>query len=216
PRSGDRRARLEPLRLHRAGRAAVPTPAGTRRVDRHDELHTRGDARLAPRGGDCPERACRAWRDGPPALAVGLERSAPPRYPGARAPGGRPRLRDRYGAAPTRAGGGTLRGLAAGGSVVRGRAHGLRFARGDRGGGPRPGAPAPGGGVGSVRPTAGPKSGPLRVPLPARLPYQITERERSLTLRLYGGASDINWMQYGEGGGGGGAGGAAGTDPLVT
>jgi len=30
----------------------------------------------------------------------------------------------------------------------------------------------------------------LRVPLPARLPYQITERERSLTLRLYGGASD--------------------------
>jgi len=50
----------------------------------------------------------------------------------------------------------------------------------------------------------------LRVPLPARLPYQITERERSLTVRLYGGASDINWMQYGEGGG------AAGTDPLVT
>src|SRR2546421_1530945 len=41
----------------------------------------------------------------------------------------------------------------------------------------------------------------LPISLPARLPYQITERERSLTVRLYGGASDINWMQYGDGGG---------------
>ena len=73
-----------------------------------------------------------------------------------------------------------------------------------------PGTPPPGGVVSSVRPASGPKSVTLRVPLPARLPFQITERERSLTLRLYGGASDINWMQYGEGGG------AAGTDPLVT
>jgi N-acetylmuramoyl-L-alanine amidase len=73
-----------------------------------------------------------------------------------------------------------------------------------------PGTPPPGGVVSSVRLASGPKSVTLRVPLPARLPYQITERERSLTLRLYGGASDINWMQYGEGGG------AAGTDPLVT
>jgi N-acetylmuramoyl-L-alanine amidase len=73
-----------------------------------------------------------------------------------------------------------------------------------------PGTPPPGGVVSSVRLASGPKSVTLRVPLPARLPYQITERERSLTLRLYGGASDINWMQYGDGGG------AAGTDPLVT
>ena len=73
-----------------------------------------------------------------------------------------------------------------------------------------PGTPPPGGVVSSVRLAAGPKSVTLRVPLPARLPYQITERERSLTVRLYGGASDINWMQYGEGGG------AVGTDPLVT
>src|SRR3989454_983499 len=73
-----------------------------------------------------------------------------------------------------------------------------------------PGTPPPGGVVSSVRLASGPKSVTLRVPLPARLPFQITERERSLTLRLYGGASDINWMQYGEGGG------AAGTDPLVT
>jgi len=73
-----------------------------------------------------------------------------------------------------------------------------------------PGTPPPGGVVSSVRLASGPKSVTLRVPLPARLPFQITERERSLTLRLYGGASDINWMQYGDGGG------AAGTDPLVT
>jgi len=73
-----------------------------------------------------------------------------------------------------------------------------------------PGTPPPGGVVSSVRLASGPKSVTLRVPLPARLPYQITERERSLTLRLYGGASDINWMQYGEGGE------ATGSDPLVT
>jgi len=73
-----------------------------------------------------------------------------------------------------------------------------------------PGTPPPGGVVSSVRLASGPKSVTLRVPLPARLPFQITERDRSLTLRLYGGASDINWMQYGDGGG------AAGTDPLVT
>jgi len=66
-----------------------------------------------------------------------------------------------------------------------------------------PGTPPPGGVVGSVRLTSGPKSVTLRVPLPARLPFLVTERERSVTVRLYGAASDINWMQYG------------GTDPLV-
>lgn len=68
-----------------------------------------------------------------------------------------------------------------------------------------PGTPPPGGVVGSVRLTAGPRSVALRVPLPNRLPFLIEERGRTLTLRLYGGASDINWMQYG----------ATGTDPLV-
>jgi N-acetylmuramoyl-L-alanine amidase len=67
-----------------------------------------------------------------------------------------------------------------------------------------PGTPPPRGVVGSVRLASGPSSVTLRVPLPARLPFQVTERDRSVTLRLYGGASDINWMQYG------------GTDPLVT
>ncbi len=70
------------------------------------------------------------------------------------------------------------------------------------------GTPPPGGVVSSVRLASGPKSVTLRVPLPARLPFQITERERRLTVRLYGGVSDINWMQYGES--------ATGTDPLVT
>src|SRR3989442_8553321 len=65
------------------------------------------------------------------------------------------------------------------------------------------GTPPPGGAVGSIRLT--PESGSvlLRVPLPALVPYQVTEDERSVTLRLYGVASDVNWMQYG------------GTDPLV-
>ena len=65
------------------------------------------------------------------------------------------------------------------------------------------GTPPPRGVVGSVRLTPGRTSATLRVPLPARLPFQVTEHDRALTLRIYGGASDINWMQYG------------GTDPLV-
>ncbi|MFN2570832.1 MAG: N-acetylmuramoyl-L-alanine amidase [Gemmatimonadales bacterium] len=67
-----------------------------------------------------------------------------------------------------------------------------------------PGTPPPGGIVESVRLTAGPKSLVLRVPLPARVPFQVEEGDRSLTLRLYGVASDVNWMQHG------------GTDPYVT
>jgi N-acetylmuramoyl-L-alanine amidase len=68
------------------------------------------------------------------------------------------------------------------------------------------GTPPPGGIVGSVRLTPGSRSLVLRVPLPARVPYQVSEGERSVTLRLYGVASDINWMQYGGGG----------SDPYVT
>lgn len=65
------------------------------------------------------------------------------------------------------------------------------------------GTPPPGGVVGSVRLQAGPASVTLRVPLPTRLPYRVEEEDRSLTLRLYGAASDVNWMQYGA------------TDPLI-
>ena len=66
------------------------------------------------------------------------------------------------------------------------------------------GTPPPGGVVGSVRLAAESGWVTLRVPLPARLPYRVEEGDRSLTLRIYGGASDVNWMQYG------------GTDSLVT
>ncbi|MGE5802375.1 MAG: N-acetylmuramoyl-L-alanine amidase family protein, partial [Gemmatimonadota bacterium] len=63
--------------------------------------------------------------------------------------------------------------------------------------------PPPGGIVGSVRLSATPQSLVLRVPLPGRVPFQVEEADRGLTLRLYGVASDVNWMQHG------------GTDPYV-
>src|SRR3989449_923093 len=66
------------------------------------------------------------------------------------------------------------------------------------------GTPPAGGVVGSVRLEPGPAAGILRVPLPGKLPFQVTEQERSLTLRVYGAGAGINWMQYGR------------TDPLVT
>ena len=67
-----------------------------------------------------------------------------------------------------------------------------------------PGTPPPGGSVESVRLTANPRSVVLRVPLPGHVPFKVEEDDHSLTLRLYGVASDVNWMQYG------------GTDPFVT
>ena len=66
-----------------------------------------------------------------------------------------------------------------------------------------PGTPPPGGSVGSVRLVAAPRALVLHVPLPAHVPFKVEEEERSLTLRLYGVASDVNWMQHG------------GTDPYV-
>jgi len=59
------------------------------------------------------------------------------------------------------------------------------------------GTPPPGGVVGSVRLTRGPHSVTLRVPLPDRLPFRVEEGGRTLALRIYGGHSDVNWMQYG-------------------
>jgi N-acetylmuramoyl-L-alanine amidase len=67
-----------------------------------------------------------------------------------------------------------------------------------------PATPPPGGIVGSVRLIAGPRSLVLHVPLPVHIPFKVEEEERSLALRLYGVASDVNWMQHG------------GTDPYVT
>lgn len=60
------------------------------------------------------------------------------------------------------------------------------------------GTPPPGGRVGSVRVAPSAAGLTLRVPVPARVPFRVDEDGTRLVLRLYGTASDINWMQYGE------------------
>lgn len=59
------------------------------------------------------------------------------------------------------------------------------------------GVPARRGVVGSVTltPTAGYAT--LRVPVSQRLPFRVIEADRSLALRFYGAAGDVNWMRYG-------------------
>ena len=42
--------------------------------------------------------------------------------------------------------------------------------------------------VGSVVLSSAPQSATLRIPLNARVPFQVTEEESSLTVRLYGAA----------------------------
>jgi N-acetylmuramoyl-L-alanine amidase len=44
----------------------------------------------------------------------------------------------------------------------------------------------------------------LRVPLNARVPFQVVEEDRRLTLRLYSAVGDVNWIRYG------------GTDPAIS
>jgi N-acetylmuramoyl-L-alanine amidase len=61
-----------------------------------------------------------------------------------------------------------------------------------------PGTPPPGGRVGSVRVTRTAAGLALRVPVPARVPFRVDQDGPRLVVRLYGTASDINWMQYGE------------------
>jgi N-acetylmuramoyl-L-alanine amidase len=51
--------------------------------------------------------------------------------------------------------------------------------------------------VGSVRLTPMKDRVRLRVPLSHRVPFKVTESDRSLTLRLYDALGDINWVQYG-------------------
>jgi N-acetylmuramoyl-L-alanine amidase len=51
--------------------------------------------------------------------------------------------------------------------------------------------------VGSLRLTPMADRVRLRVPLTHRVPFRVTESERSLTLRLYGALGDVNWIQYG-------------------
>ncbi|HEV8150705.1 MAG TPA: N-acetylmuramoyl-L-alanine amidase, partial [Gemmatimonadales bacterium] len=37
-----------------------------------------------------------------------------------------------------------------------------------------------------------------RIPIGAKLPYQVLEEERALTVVLYGAVSDVNWLRYGR------------------
>ncbi len=51
--------------------------------------------------------------------------------------------------------------------------------------------------VGSVRLTPMKDRVRLRVPLSHRVPFKVTESDRSLSLRLYDALGDVNWIQYG-------------------
>jgi N-acetylmuramoyl-L-alanine amidase len=63
---------------------------------------------------------------------------------------------------------------------------------------PVPGVTATPAVVGSMRLTPMADRVRLRIPLSHRVPYQMTESDRSLTLRLYGALGDVNWIQYGS------------------
>ena len=64
------------------------------------------------------------------------------------------------------------------------------------------GTPEPSAIVGSVSVMPAADRAVLRIPLTQRVPFQVVESERSLSLTLYSAAGDVDWMRYG-------------TDPLV-
>jgi N-acetylmuramoyl-L-alanine amidase len=51
--------------------------------------------------------------------------------------------------------------------------------------------------VGSVALSQRSGSVVVRIPLGSRIPFQVLEEERALTLLLYGAVSDVNWLRYG-------------------
>jgi N-acetylmuramoyl-L-alanine amidase len=51
--------------------------------------------------------------------------------------------------------------------------------------------------VGSVALTARPGYATLRIPVSERLPFRVFEGERTLAIRFYGAAGDVNFMRYG-------------------
>ncbi|MGQ0703328.1 MAG: N-acetylmuramoyl-L-alanine amidase family protein [Gemmatimonadales bacterium] len=57
--------------------------------------------------------------------------------------------------------------------------------------------------VGSITLTPNPDRVIARIPVGVRLPFQVHEEERALTIVLYGARSDVNWLRYGP------------ADPLV-
>ena len=58
------------------------------------------------------------------------------------------------------------------------------------------GVPAPHAIVGSVTLSPGAEGVTLRIPLTQRIPFQVLESERSLSLRLYSASGDVDWMRY--------------------
>jgi N-acetylmuramoyl-L-alanine amidase len=59
------------------------------------------------------------------------------------------------------------------------------------------GTTPPSGAVGTLRLTPAPGYVDLRIALQDRLPYQVTEGERTLEVTLYGGVADTDWVLYG-------------------
>ncbi len=59
------------------------------------------------------------------------------------------------------------------------------------------GLPAPHAVVSSVTLTPLADRVALRIPLTQRVPFQVAESERSLTLRFYGAVGDVDWIRYG-------------------
>jgi N-acetylmuramoyl-L-alanine amidase len=59
------------------------------------------------------------------------------------------------------------------------------------------GVPAPHAVVSSVTLTPEDDRVTLRIPLSQRIPFQVVENERSLALRLYSAAGDVDWIRYG-------------------
>jgi len=51
--------------------------------------------------------------------------------------------------------------------------------------------------VGSVVLSSGPESATLRIPLNARMPFQVTEDGSAITVRIYGATGNVDWMRYG-------------------
>lgn len=63
--------------------------------------------------------------------------------------------------------------------------------------GPLPrGLPEPHATVGSVTVTASSDRVSLRIPLTTRIPFQVSESDQSLALKLYNAAGDVDWMRY--------------------
>jgi N-acetylmuramoyl-L-alanine amidase len=59
------------------------------------------------------------------------------------------------------------------------------------------GLPAITGVVGATRLQADVDRVTVRIPLSQRIPFRVTESDRSLTVRLYGAVGNLSWLQYG-------------------